>query len=120
MKVKVTSGFATNRASYRYGQIIECPDTVGARLIASGCAEEAPDSAEAEDTFDDQVPKEERSIPPAKKAHEKATKGPAPETATTGAQPTGEHCHGQTRLGNPCARMPLPGSRFCAAHQTAE
>ncbi len=120
MKIKVISSFAGARFAFRYGQILECPDAVGARLIAAQHAEQAPDSAQAEDVFDDQPAPEERAIPPAKKAPEKATKGAAPETATTGGQPPGETCKAQTRLGNPCARAPLPGSEFCAAHQPKE
>lgn len=117
MKIKVLSGFATNRASYRYGQIVECPDAVGARMIAHGTAEEAPDSAEADDTFDDQVPEEERNAAPTKRVPETATKARA-ETATTGPSP--KHCAGKTSQGNPCARAPLAGSTFCAAHQPKE
>jgi hypothetical protein len=118
VKIKVLSGFATNRASYRFGQIVECPEAVGARMIAHGNAEAAPDSAQAEDTFDDTVPKEERPAP-AKKAPEKAVKPPAPETATTGAQ-TATRCTGQTKQGNPCGRTPLPGTDRCAGHPHEE
>jgi len=117
LKIKVISSFAGPRVEFRYGQIIECPGKVGARLIATGVGEEAEDSLKSEGTFDDETPEEEREPPTLhKKSPEKATLATG-EKATTGSGPTGEHCEGETRQGNRCLRTPLPNSKFCAAHQ---
>jgi hypothetical protein len=120
LKIRVISPFAGDRFFFSTGQIIECPGKVGERLVAHGIGEEAPGDSPACGTFDDETPKEERTAPaaPAKRAPEKATMT-APEKAVTGAAPGGK-CTGTTKQGNPCLRIPLPGTDRCAGHPREE
>jgi len=120
LKIKVISSFGGDRFDFRYGQIIECPEKVGERLVAHGIGEEAPGDSPVHGIFDDETPKEERTTPtvPKKRAPEKATMT-APEKAVTGAAPGGK-CTGTTKQGNPCLRTPLPGTDRCAGHPREE
>jgi hypothetical protein len=92
-------------------QIIKCSDSQGARFIAEGIAEEAPNNAALDGEFFDQVPEPE--APARKKAPERAVKG-TPEAPETRGAP--DHCQAKTGRGNACLKAPLRGSRFCAKH----
>jgi hypothetical protein len=120
VKIKVLQAFCGSGFDFRYGQIIECPKKVGDRLIEHGVGEAADAAAVVEGTFDDTTPKEilearERESRAPKKVPEKAAMSSGAKATTTG-EPSST-CKGETKQGNPCARVPLPGSEFCAAHQ---
>ena len=112
MNVKLVSGLAGDRFSFRPLQTIKCSDRAGARLIAEGIAKEASEDAETDGELFDKGPEPEA---PVRRRQPERADAPAPESPEI--QETAALCRGKTSLGNACKKAPVPGSKFCAKHE---
>ncbi|KKK85262.1 hypothetical protein LCGC14_2775060 [marine sediment metagenome] len=114
MKVKLKTAMASERWWAKSGQIIECSEKAGKRLVEKGRAIEADPEAEAEKTLPEGPPPKPKPW----------ARRPPPEKAVTPTAETpedpGDTCAGTTNAGNPCKRAPQEGSEFCAGHQEGE